>query len=139
MHIELRGAVELQASFSTLFQNQPDELNKAIRKAGKGWCDDVNQMFPSHYAEGKKPFAKSWKTKTTMNHWGIIESLEIVNKRPHWHLVENGHAKVLWGKRTGGFVPGKHYARRAREIWKDKFPEAIDAAITAAMAKAGLA
>ena len=33
---------------------------------------------------------------------------------PHAHLLENGHLKVLWGKRTGEHVPGTYFVARAQ-------------------------
>ena len=66
-----------------------------------------------------------WKTVKEENIWHQVNEVQIKNTSKIFHLLENGHVKWLFGKNTGGYVPGKHWAEKTREEWKDKFPSDV--------------
>lgn len=128
--ITMEGAQELIDDMNALMAQCPDDVNKAMRDVAKSWRKDCNDKMPASYDRGKRPFRKNWKTENQYGSLGIIEETAITNKSPHWHLVENGHAKYdFHGNPTGGFVPGKHYAEKTREEYKDKYPEMMSEAV----------
>lgn len=115
----------------------PDDVNKAVIKTAKNWTKDCNAKMPSSYKDGSKGL-KRWKTKKNYNSTGMLSSVEVTNKAPHFHLVENGHRKFINGVDTGGFVEGKHYAEKTRAEYERKYPDAMQAAISRALADRGL-
>ena len=93
--------------------------------------------MPSSYKSGAKGL-KRWKTTKNYSPSGMIASVAVTNKAPHFHLVENGHRKFINGVDTGGFVEGKHYAEKTREEYESKYPDMMQSAINKALADRGL-
>nr|DAQ91536.1 MAG TPA: putative tail-component [Caudoviricetes sp.] len=127
----------------------PDEINDAIIKTAKAWTKDCNAKMPSSYSgasvvdeEGERKINKAslkrWQIKKSFNSLGMIASVEVTNKAPHFHLVENGHRKFINGVDTGGFVEGKHYAEKTRAEYESKYPDMMQSAINKALADRGL-
>lgn len=117
------GLDELQKDIQQLVMDYPDETNKQMRKFANEFKEDCNAKMPAEYKEGKRPIPKNWEVKNKQVLRVSIDA-EIRNKAPHFHLVENGHNMVVRGQ-TVGFVPGKHYAERTREEWKEDFPDKV--------------
>ena len=68
--------------------------------------EDVNAKMPGSY--GNK--IRKWKIAGAKE--GISSFVTSTNRAPHFHLVENGHAKYdFHGRYTGGFVPGQALCR----------------------------
>lgn len=131
------GLEGLMSDMQGLISKAPDELNKAVEKTAREWTKDCNSKMPSTYKDGKTSL-KKWKTKKEYTSLGIISSIEVTNKAPHFHLVENGHRKFIHGVDTGGFVEGKHYAEKTRAEYESKYPEKMQEAINKALADRGL-
>ena len=121
---DMKGLAELEKDLRKCITDYPDQTDRAMRRWANQGVRECNAKMPASYTEGKRPFLKSWR-KTMSRELGVAAEIQIVNKSPHFHLVENGHEKVVYGKRTGGFVPGKHFAEKTREEWKDTFPEEV--------------
>lgn len=132
--IGLEGLLEDMQSMVT---QSPDELNEAVIKTAKTWTKDCNAKMPSSYKIGAKGL-KRWKTTKNYSPSGMIASVEVTNKAPHFHLVENGHRKFINGVDTGGFVQGKHYAEKTREEYESKYPDIMQSTINKALADRGL-
>ena len=143
--IGLDGLLEDMQSMVT---QSPDELNDAVIKTAKAWTKDCNAKMPSSYSgasvvdeEGErkvnKASLKRWGMKKEYTPTGMIASVEVTNKAPHFHLVENGHRKFIHGVDTGGFVEGKHYAEKTRAEYESKYPEKMQEAINKALADRG--
>ena len=130
------GLEGLMSDMQGLISKAPDELNKAVEKAAREWTKDCNEKMPSTYKDGKNSL-KKWKTKKEYTSLGIISSIEVTNKAPHFHLVENGHRKFIHGMDTGGFVEGKHYAEKTRAEYESKYPEKMQEAINKVLADRG--
>lgn len=129
----ITGAEELAADMKRLIDTAPEALDRAMMRAAKGFTDDCNDLMPSDYS-----FRKTWKRHKVTGDFGITTAIEVRNAAPHWHLVENGHVKWLNGTNTGGFVPGKHYAERTRERYREEYPAIVGAAVAKAMLEVGL-
>jgi len=119
--------------------NYPDETKGFMRKQAGKWKNDCNNKGYKKYkgeAEkarlakkgiGKeiKPIPKCWKIEKEENILHEVNEVQIRNTSRIFHLVENGHVKWVYGKNTGGFVPGKHWAEKTRAEWQDKFGDNV--------------
>jgi hypothetical protein len=125
--IEIRGLEELERDFEDVYRKYPDETVQEIFKQGGNFRDDTIAKMPSSYSKGKRPLnsKKEWERKREKGDIGATIGVSVRCKAPHFHLVENGHAKWLNGKNTGEYVPGKFYAKRTRAEYVHKFPEAM--------------
>jgi len=47
--------------------------------------------------------------------------VRVYSNAPHSHLLEEGHAKVLWGQRVGGTVPGFAIFEKANQDFQADF------------------
>lgn len=56
----------------------------------------------------------TWSGKTVGASGANLE-YQLRSKSRRYHLVERGHAKVIFGKRTAGFVQGKFFFKRTME------------------------
>lgn len=131
------GLDVLLEDMQSMVSRVPDDVNKAVIKTAKDWTKDCNAKMPSSYKDGSKGL-KRWKTKKNYGSTGMIASVEVTNKAPHFHLVENGHRKFINGVDTGGFVEGKHYAEKTRAEYESKYPDMMQSAINKALADRGL-
>ena len=135
--IHFIGLESLLEDMQSIVTQAPDELNKAVVKTANAWTKDCNSKMPSSYKSGTKSL-KKWKIKKNYSSTGMLSSVEVTNKAPHFHLVENGHRKFINGVDTGGFVEGRHYAEKTRAEYESKYPDAMQAAIIRALADRGL-
>ncbi len=128
---ELGGLEDLQKDLDAVFRAYPEEASKKTYNLAGKFTKDVNAKFPEGYATGKRSLPKSWKReRERTDHTGYTVSVNVRNTAPHFHLVENGHVKKdRKGKKTIGFVPGKHYCEKTRNEWKDKLPDEVGAFI----------
>lgn len=116
--IEFNG---LDGDLQAVINQYPDQTTDFMQKQAKQWKKDCNDKGYGKYTGGKKPIPKSWKNTKEDFIWHQVTAIEIQNKSPLFHLLENGHHKWFMGRDTGGFVPGKHWAEQTRAEWKDKF------------------
>lgn len=117
---------DLDKDIERVLDEYPDETLKFMRKQANKWKKDCNDKGYKAYTDGKKPIPKNWKTTKEENILHQATAIEIQNKSPLFHLLENGHVKVLWGKRTNGFVQGKHWAEKTRAEWQETFPPEVE-------------
>ena len=153
---ELGGLEELAADIQQCLKDYPEETSKKAYNLSGKFTKDVNKKFPGRYNQGKRPLSKNWereREKTLFT--GYTIRINVSNKSPHFHLVENGHelyisperyaamkaGKITFkgaihhGKRRtkdsmgmvrAKFVPGKHYCERTRNEWKEKYPQLVE-------------
>lgn len=149
---ELDGLEELAQDIQACMKEYPEEASKKIYNLSGKFTKDVNEKFPADYNRGKRPLSKNWKREREKTAFtGYTIRVNVSNKSPHFHLVENGHMKIVtpmayaihinrtekskrprrikkvkFKRENRGFVPGKHYCERTRNEWKEKFPEEIE-------------
>lgn len=107
----------------------PDKTLSFMRSEAGKWKKDCNAKgYDKSTSKSKKgkTISKSWKNIVEENNLHQVTEIQVQNQHPLFHLLENGHAKWLWGKNTGGFVAGKHWAEKTRAEWKDKFGDHVD-------------
>ncbi len=112
-----------------VIQSYPDKTLTFMRKEANQWKKDCNTKgYDKSTSKSKKgkTISNSWKNTTEENVLHQVTAIEVQNQHPLFHLLENGHDKWLWGKPTGGFVQGKHWAEKTRAEWKDKFGTDVD-------------
>lgn len=115
----------LDTDIQAVSDKYPDETASFMRKQANKWKKDCNAKGYGNYNDGKRPIPKAWKTVKEENILHQVNAVEIQNQSPLFHLLENGHVKWLFGRNTGGYVPGKHWAEKTREEWRDKFGDNV--------------
>lgn len=109
----LEGLDELQKDLSRAVTFYPDEAEKALKSLGRSFCKDAKSNAKKNYNH----LDQKWWKKRVENNLGDM-SLIIINSSNTHHLLENGHHKWLFGKDTGGWVPGQHYTEKTRQSWE---------------------
>lgn len=122
---EFQGLDELAADIAAVVQDYPDETSRFMQREANRWKKAVNTKGYDKYTGGKRPIPKAWKNLKEENILHVVNQIEIVNSSPLFHLLENGHRKWLFGRDTGGFVSGKHWAEQTREEWRVTYPEDV--------------
>ena len=120
----------LKEDLEAVITQYPDQTLKFLQKEANQWKKDCNAKgYDKSTSKSKKgkTIAQSWKNTKEENVLHQATAIEVQNQHPLFHLLENGHNKVLWGKPTGGFVQGKHYAEKTRAEWEDTFPNDAEA------------
>ena len=95
-------------------------LVKAVRAQGRVVAKAAAKKAPKPGYPGDKPDKTPLnKTiRTVVRRYGNVVMSITGPARPdgaHGHLVEFGHMKVLWGRRTGEVVEGKEFMRPAAD------------------------
>lgn len=152
---ELKGIDEFAADIERCLKEYPEEASRKVYNLAGKFTKDVNEKFPSNYETGKRSLPRSWKRERERTMFtGYTIRVNVSNKSPHFHLVENGHEMVItpiayaihanrksgskaskkrkrikeakFKKEHRGFVPGKHYCEKTRNEWQEKYPEEIE-------------
>ena len=93
---EFTGLEELQEDIEKCIAQYPEETSKKIFNLAGQFTKDVNKKFPASYERGKRPFSKSWKREREKTQFtGYTVRVNVTNRSPHFHLVENGHVKKI--------------------------------------------
>ena len=131
--LDIKGVDELAADMKKLVQEYPKEASDALFDIAERFGEDVNAKMPGTYSDK----IKKWKVSGAKE--GNSHFVTSTNRAPHFHLVENGHAKYdFHGHYTGGFVPGKHYAERTRQEYAAKYPQLMEEKINGLLKKNNL-
>ncbi len=110
-------AVDAQLARLEVLDRQP-ALTKALRKAATVSAKRLRQILPKPGYPGDKPGLKALN-KTVKVRVKRYEKVTVSvmgydhNGGQHGHNVDQGHAKVLWGKKTSERVEGKGYLAKA--------------------------
>lgn len=89
-----------------------DVLKETLNEVGKEAVAELKGTSPRR--RGK--YAKGWRVKSSTQNNDRIEV--IVHNATSYqltHLLEHGHIKVLWGKRTHERVPAYPHIKKAEE------------------------
>ena len=165
MSLEIDGLDDIVDSFEELTRKYPDRAGEMLIKQAKELRKDVvRQVKNDTDTEGtsKKSLAKAGSYGISpVQGFGNNQYVEVSAKSPHFHLLENGHMKVIPEKRTirkrngeklakpityynsnggatVGFTPGYHFmdvASRKRQI---KIPEEVADMVNELLKEEGL-
>lgn len=153
---EIGDLDKLAGDIQKCLNEYSEKASKKVYNLSGQFTKDVNAKFPGRYKRGKRPLSKNWnreREKTMFT--GYTIRVNVSNKAPHFHLVENGHelyisperyaalkaGKITYkgaihrGKRRTkdsvgmvrmGFVPGRHYCEKTRNEWQETFPDEVE-------------
>lgn len=105
-----------------------ETVDEAASTAAKHARNTLRVTSPNLTGE----YAKGWEVKTESKARTSGRAKVIVHNKTNYqltHLLENGHAKVVWGHRTGGEVEGKTHIKPAEETAKDEFIQLVRSGI----------
>mgnify|MGYP000973762242 CR=1 FL=1 len=122
---ELGGLEELAADIERCLEEYPEETSKKVYNLSGKFTKDVNAKFPGRYNHGKRPLSKNWKREREQTVFtGYTIRVNVSNKSPHFHLVENGHELYITPERYAAMKAGKitfkgaiHYGKRQARAW----------------------
>ncbi len=148
------GLDELKTDIEKCLKLYPDETEKEVYRLAGVFIKDVNAKMPGDYSGGKPPIPEGWhRTREKASFGGYTVGVEIENKHPIWHLVENGHVvkadpKMFAALESGGldkskrqkkargqknpnvkvlgYSPGRHYCERTRQEWQNEWPGHVE-------------
>lgn len=108
---------EIMQSLYDFADTEYETLSTVLDNVAKETVNQLKATSPrksGHYAKG-------WKVKKVKQEGRRYEVI-VHNKTDYQltHLLENGHVKVVWGKRTGGFVKAEPHIKKAEEAAIDK-------------------
>lgn len=121
---ELDGLDELKADIERCVNEYPEETSQKVYNLSGKFTKDVNAKFPGSYNKGKRPLSKNWKRereKTLVT--GYTIRVNVTNKSPHFHLVENGHVKKIPVSAYAAYIRNK--SQSAKKETRSKRPQHI--------------
>ena len=124
-----------------VFHRMP-ALKAGLKAAGEIVEDRYRGNIPMPGYPGDKPGLKPLRDtlQTKVKEYGLGRVVAIVGAAypagAHAHLLEEGHEKVLWGRRTGGKVQAFHLLQKAVDATKMAVDDAVMHGIRAAIAEA---
>jgi hypothetical protein len=100
-------------------------MQDVFLQVGKETAEELKRTSPRMDSSRGGAYAKDWKYKrTTTNRKGASRYADVViYNAKHYqltHLLENGHIKVLWGKRTNDTVEPIPHIHQAEKNAIDK-------------------
>lgn len=117
-------ASEVTKALEEYSKETTQALKVATENAAKECAKEVKANAIAKFGSG--PYANDWASKKTYESNENIRYT--VYNRKHYmlaHLLEFGHAKWLWGKKTGGTVSGRAHIRPAEESMERKFESEV--------------
>lgn len=108
--------------FSTYTSEVLENVNEAVREVADESKDQLKVAGSFENRSGK--YRRGWKVTIEEKRYGI--SATVHNKLyPLTHLLESGHAKVLWGRATGEDVRAFPHIEAVNEEAQQKLEEEI--------------
>ena len=159
--VQIDGLEELAETFEELVRKYPDRAgNMLVSQAKELRKDVVKQVKNDTDTDGlsKKSLAKVGSYAISpVKGFGNKQYIELSAKSPHFHLVENGHLKVVPmtrtvktkdgekrkisnpnGGATVGFTPGYHFMDRASKKRQIEVPEELKKVVDELLREEGL-
>ena len=104
-----------------------EEMQAAIDDVSKQAVKDLKAESKKH---GWKNYAAGWTYENKPDKKGVRRCV-LYNKKHGslTHLLENGHAKVLWGRSTGKRVAGVKHIEPVNNWVAEELPKAIEKAL----------
>ena len=116
----------LSDKFNAIRKNAPDYIYDCLNKSGNELKKELKGHTPKSkktLTNPKKKMVNSWTKKSAeYENGGFV--VKIRSKAPHFHLVEEGHRKVVRtkkGLKQIGYVKGKFFAKKVIDDFEDNF------------------
>lgn len=154
--LSIHGLDELKADFQKCVSKYPDQTVKEVYRLAGVWTKDVNaKMVFEKQSRGKRHPTDEWhRERVAAAGAGYTVAVDVRNKAPHWHLIENGHVSVKDPQMYAAYKAGRldaskgsgrkaksrsknsrlvakgsakprHWAMQTRMEWETKFPAYI--------------
>lgn len=101
---------QLQETINTILREFVDVTNDVVDEAAKAAADHAAESLRQSSPSLSGDYARGWAVKIDNKAKKANRARVIVYNRTDYqltHLLENGHAKVVWGHRTGDRVGPK--------------------------------
>lgn len=161
MSLQVDGLEDLAESLENIARRYPDRAAEILVNQAKELRKDVvRQVKNDTDTDGtsKKSLAKVGSYGiSSVQGFGATQYVEVSAKSPHFHLLENGHMKVVPksraikkpdgekvkttnpnGGQTVGFVPGYHFMDVASKKRQVKIPEEVAEEVEKLLEEEGL-
>lgn len=145
--LSLNGLEELQADMRRAIKRYPNKAEEALERSGKEFKQMVVQETKQAVKRKTGNLIKGYKVDPVTG-YGINMETNFRGTAPHFHLLENGHEKVLPKTRKGkklknggknvGFVPGRLMVHATRKKYAVIFPEKMKKVCDEILRESGL-
>ena len=145
--LSLNGLEELQTDMRRAVKLYPNKAEEALERSGK----EFKQMVVKETKEAVKKKTGNLITGYKLDPvqgYGVNMEKNFRGTAPHFHLIENGHEKVLPKTRKGkklknggknvGFVPGRLMVYATRKKYTLIFPEKMKKVCDEILRESGL-
>lgn len=159
--VQIDGLEELAESFEELARKYPDRAGELLVSQAKELRKDVVKQVKNDTdtdGSSRKSLAKVGSYGISpVKGFGNNQYIEVSAKSPHFHLLENGHLKVIPktrtittkdgekkkianpnGGATVGFTPGYHFMDRASKKRQIEVPEELKKVVDELLREEGL-
>lgn len=133
--LELDDAVDLRREINDVLLAYGLSVDETMQTA----IDDISkqavlELRAASMENGWRNYARGWVYESKADKKGIRRNV-LYNKKygQLTHLLENGHEKILWGKKpvsTGNRVPGKKHIEPVAQMIEKELPKEIEKALS---------
>ena len=133
--LELDDAVDLRREINDVLLAYGLSVDETMQKA----IDEVSKLAvlelrAASSENGWKNYARGWVYESKADKKGIRRNVLYNKKYGHLtHLLENGHEKILWGKKpksVGTRVEGKPHIKPVADMIEKELPKEIEKALS---------
>lgn len=138
-----RRAISMQLDDAVDLRRQINDVllayGMAVDETMQQVIDDVSkqavlELRANSMENGWKNYARGWVYESKADRKGVRRNI-LYNKKygQLTHLLENGHEKILWGKKpvsTGTRVPGKKHIEPVSQMIEKELPKEIEKALS---------
>ena len=140
---KLRREISMQMDDASDLRREVNEVllayGLAVDETMQAVIDDVSkqavlELRAASLENGWKNYARGWVYESKADKKGVRRNI-LYNKKygPLTHLLENGHEKILWGKKpksSGTRVEGKKHIEPVSKMIEEELPKEIEKALT---------
>ena len=124
------GVLDVSKTITAMFvkygQQVNDVIDESLEEVARESVEDLKAVTSWRYSHPNSPYSKDWTYK--------IEPVKrlsrkfIVYNEDHYrltHLLESGHSKWLWGRKTGSSVQAFPHIKPVRDKAEEHLEQAV--------------